>query len=66
MALDGDPVDLNALPREANNPVSYFIDCIRHGKPIEDPLSAKLNAEVMEVLDAARESVRTGRQEQLR
>jgi predicted dehydrogenase len=66
MALDGDPVALNALPSEASNPVAYFIDCIRHSKPIEDPLSAKLNAQVMEILDAARESVRTGRQEQLR
>jgi hypothetical protein len=36
------------------------------GKPIEDPLSAKLNVQVMEVLEAARESARTGRQEELR
>ena len=66
MALDGEPVTPDALPREMSNPVSYFIDCIRHGKPIEDPLSAKLNVQVMEVLDAARESARTGRQEELR
>jgi predicted dehydrogenase len=65
MPLDGEPVTLGALPREASNPVSYFIDCIRHEKPIEDPLSAKLNVQVMEVLDAARESVRSGRQEAL-
>jgi predicted dehydrogenase len=66
MALDGEPVTPEVLPRELSNPVSYFIDCIRHGKPIEDPLSAKLNVQVMEVLDAARESARTGRQEELR
>jgi predicted dehydrogenase len=64
--LDGEPVTLNPLPREVSNPVSYFIDCIRHGKPIEDPLSPRLNAQVMEILDAARDSARTGRQEELR
>jgi hypothetical protein len=37
------PVTLDALPTKTRNPVSYFIDCIRHGMPIEDPRSAKLN-----------------------
>jgi predicted dehydrogenase len=53
-------------PREASNPVSYFVHSIRKGKPIEDPLSAKLNVQVVEILDAARESARTGRAQDLR
>jgi predicted dehydrogenase len=63
--LEGERVSLNA-PKETNNPISYFVDCIRHDKPIEDPLSTSLNVQVMDILDAARESVRTGRAEKLR
>jgi predicted dehydrogenase len=66
MPLEGERVELTPAARETNNPVSYFVDCIRNNKPIEDPLSAKLNVQVMEILDAARESVRTGRQQELR
>ena len=61
----GEPLSLSPLPREASNPVSYFVRCIRDDKPIEDPLSARLNVQVVEILDAARESVRTGRTQEL-
>ena len=64
--LEGQRVTLNPVPRETSNPISYFIDCIRHDKPIEDPVSAKLNVQVLEILDAARESVRTGHPQELR
>jgi hypothetical protein len=33
---------------------------------VEDPLSSKLNVQAMEILDAARESARTGRAVELR
>ena len=58
--LDGDAITLAALPHEASNPVSYLLDRIHRNLPIEDPLSPKLNVQVMEILDAARESTRTG------
>ena len=64
--LEGERVSLNAPPRETSNPISYFVDCIRRDKPIEDPLSTSLNVQVMEILDAARESVRTGQVQELR
>lgn len=63
--LEGERVSVNAPPRETSNPISYFVDCIRHDKPIEDPLSTSLNVQVMEILDAARESVRTGQVQEL-
>jgi predicted dehydrogenase len=63
---DGENVPLNPLPNETSNPVSYFVDCIRNNKPIEDPVSAQLNVQVMEILDAARESARTGKPQELR
>lgn len=65
MGLEGERIALDPPARERSNPISYFVDCIRNGKPIEDPLSTKLNVQVMEILDAARESVRTGQQQEL-
>ena len=62
----GEPLTLNSLPGEASNPISYFVRSIRDDKPIEDPLSARLNVQAMEILDAARESARTGRAQELR
>ena len=64
--LEGERVSLNAPPQETSNPIAYFVDRIRHDKPIEDPLSTNLNVQVMEILDAARESLRTGRAQELR
>lgn len=58
---EGKPVALAAVPHETSNPISYLVDCIRHSKPIENPLAAPLNVQVVEILDAARESIRTGR-----
>jgi predicted dehydrogenase len=66
VALEGQRISLNPVPRETSNPISYFIDRIRRDRPIEDPLSTKLNVQVMEILDAARESVRTGLEQELR
>ena len=63
---DGESLKLDPLPKEASNPVAYFVDRIRNNKPIEDPVSAQLNVQVMEILDAARESARTGKPQELR
>ena len=65
-ALEGERITLDPPEREMSNPISYFVHCIRSGKPIEDPLSMKLNVQVMEILDAARESARTGQRQTLR
>jgi predicted dehydrogenase len=61
----GERLELPPLPAQQSNPISYFVDCIRNNKPIQDLLSARLNVQVMEILDAARESVRTGRAQEL-
>jgi predicted dehydrogenase len=65
VSRDGEPVALDPLRHENSNPISYLVMHVRNNQPIEDPLSAKLNVEVMEILDAARESVRTGRTQEL-
>ncbi len=61
VALNGEAVALDPVSRETSNPISYLVDSIRNNKPIENLLAAKLNVQVMEILDAARESARTGR-----
>ena len=65
VALSGEPMALDPVSRETSNPISYLVDCIRNNKPIENPLAANLNVQVMEILDAARESARTGRAQEL-
>jgi predicted dehydrogenase len=57
----GKPVELKPVPHETSNPIAYFLDCVRNDKPIENPLSADLNVGVVEILDAAKESIRRGR-----
>lgn len=61
--LEGNPVQFAPLPPEKSNPVSYFVDRIRQDKPIQDPVSAELNVQVLEILDAARRSLQSGRAE---
>lgn len=65
VGLQGERVALDPPPRVTSNPISYFVDCIRNNKPIEDPLSMRLNVQVIEILDAARESARNGKQQML-
>jgi len=61
VGLDGKKVPIEPLPPGRSNPIQYFVNAIREDTPIEDPVSGRLNVQVMEVLDAARESVRTGK-----
>jgi predicted dehydrogenase len=64
--LDGETITLGSVPHELSNPIAYLMDRVRNNKPVEDPLSAQLNVQVMEILDAARESARTGKAQELR
>jgi predicted dehydrogenase len=66
VGLEGKPLELPALPPEKSNPVSYFVDRIRRDRPIEDPVSAALNVQVLEILDAARRSLESGRAEEIK
>jgi len=56
----GRVVELKPVQPETSNPIAYFLYCLRNDKPIEDPVSARLNVAVNEILDAAKESIRTG------
>jgi len=58
---DGKPVETQPAPPEKRNGVAYYLYCIRNNKPVEGPVSAALNVGVNEIIDAAKESIRTGR-----
>ena len=58
---DGKPVETQPVPPEKRNGVAYFLSCIRNNKPIEGAVSATVNVGVNEIIDAAKESIRTHR-----
>jgi predicted dehydrogenase len=58
---DGQPETLSPLLPAGSNPIAYLVESIQQNRPITGLLSARLNVEVNEILDAARESIRTGK-----
>jgi len=58
---EGEPVSLKPVEHKTSNPIAYFLGCIRNNQEIENPVAAELNVGVNEILDAAKESIRTGR-----
>lgn len=58
---DGQPEALTPLPEDESNPIAYLVEAIQQDRPITGMLSGRLNVEVNEILDAARESIRTGK-----
>jgi predicted dehydrogenase len=57
---DGRPETLSPLPVDKSNPIAYLVEAIQQDRPIAGLLSGGLNVEVNQILDAARESIRTG------
>ncbi len=60
---DGEPraVAPPDIRPERRNGIAHFLDCLRNNKPVDAPHSPALNVIVHEVIDAAYESIRTGR-----
>ncbi len=63
---EGLPIETPPVQPEMRNPVAYFLDCIRNHKSPEGLVEAGLNVGVNEIIDAAKESIRTGRAVRLR
>lgn len=57
---DGKAIALNSLPLEESNPIAYYVRHIQTHAPVGGILSGKVNVEVNEILDAAKESIRRG------
>ena len=57
---EGRALEMPVVLHETSSAIAYFVYHIRHNQEIEDPVSARMNVEVNEILDAAKESIRTG------
>ena len=58
---DTQEVPLAQLPPERAEPIAYMVDCIRNSRPIEGMTALDLNVNVVEIIEAAKQSVKTGR-----
>jgi predicted dehydrogenase len=52
---------LTPLPPEKADPLAFMVDAIRNNKPIEGITALEINIGVVEIIEAAKESIRTGR-----
>lgn len=50
-----------ALPPERAEPVAYLVNCLKNQKPIDGLVALDINVDAVEILEAAKESIRTGR-----
>jgi predicted dehydrogenase len=54
-------VETVTLPPERSEPIAYMVNSIRTGKPIEGITALDINVGVVEIIEAAKLSVKTGR-----
>jgi predicted dehydrogenase len=59
-------IPLAALPPEKSDPISFMVDAMKNNKPIEGITALDINVGVVEIIEAAKESIRTGRSIKLR
>lgn len=58
---DSRQIALEPLPPERAEPIAYMVNAIKENKPIEGLTALDINVDVIEIIDAAKESVRTGK-----
>jgi predicted dehydrogenase len=58
-------VAIEPLPANRSKPVAYMVDTLKSGKQIEGLTAMDINVDVIEIIDAAKESIRTGREVKL-
>lgn len=54
-------VTLEPLPQEKAEPIAFMVNAIRSKKPIEGMTALDINVGVVEIIEAAKQSVKTGR-----
>ncbi len=52
---------LSALPPERANPIAYIVDVVRGNRELEGVVALPINVDVVEILEAAKQSIETGR-----
>jgi predicted dehydrogenase len=58
-------IEPSALPDERNDPIRYMASRVKSGEPTDNIVGLDINVDVVEILEAAKESVATGRVVQL-
>ena len=54
-------VQIEPLPPERAEPIAYMVYCLRNHKQIEGMTAIDINVDVIEIIDAAKESLKTGK-----
>ncbi len=54
-------LEVAPLPAERSGPVAYMAWCVKNGKPVEGLVSLDYTVAVNEIIDAAKESIKTGK-----
>ncbi len=54
-------VALDPLPPEKAEPVAYMVHCMKENKPLEGLTALEINRDVVEIIEAAKRSIATGR-----
>ncbi len=54
-------VAIEPLPAERSKPIVYMVDRLRSGKPIEGMTAIDINVQVIEIIDAAKASIKSGK-----
>ena len=55
------PLAVPPLPKERSGPIAYMVDCLKTGRPVEGLVSLDYTVAVNEIIDAAKESIKTGK-----
>jgi predicted dehydrogenase len=58
---EGESVKIEPLPPERAEPVAYMVSTMRNKKDLEGLTALDINVGVVEIIEAAKESVKTGR-----
>jgi len=53
--------EVKPLAHEDSEPIAHMINAIKTGKPLGGMVGIDINVQVIEIIDAAKESVKTGR-----
>ena len=59
-------VKLEPLPADRAEPIAYMVSCLKNHKAVEGLVAMDINVDVIEIIDAAKESVRTGKPVEMR
>ena len=54
------PLKIDPLPAERAEPVAHMIDAVQNKRPLGDLVSLDINVDVVEIIEAAKESVKKG------